>query len=115
VAKFKLRPCRIIDTKVVPTNEPEWEGDWPALCALLKPSVLENTIKNLVFIKVGYFCGMIQGKQTGTLVPFVLSGPRKTNDVEFAVKADPTALERIQSIYRVEAAQWDGVIREVAS
>jgi hypothetical protein len=113
MANFILQPCKIVGARIVPLNEPAWEGNWEELCQFLAPELSKETERNLAGIQAGRFCGLVRGKVTGTRVPFVIipkSGA--PSSIEFMLKAEPTVVDRIQSIYRVEVAEWDARVQE---
>jgi hypothetical protein len=116
MAKFVLKVCKIRGTKisVVRDQEPK-ELDWAGLCELVKPEdpKQEYLLSNLRYLRSGYFVGTTKGSKSQKLVPFVLKSPDGRPDLQWLSKTDPEAADRIQSIYLVDLAEWDGKFQEL--
>jgi len=64
-------------------------------------------------MRPGSYVGISIGRQSKQPVCFVLTPPGGVPSYAWILKQDPTFDDRIQEVYRIEKARWDGKIEEV--
>jgi len=109
MARFRLQPCLLRESRLVPTSDPPQNLDWKGLVALF--SKAERVSRYLRQLRQGCYVGTIQRPNQPFRV-FVLFNPNSSTSVAWRLRDDPAFAASLLSVYRVEEMAWDSVVEE---
>lgn len=113
--RFKLVPCRLLETKLVPQKDAEpIELDWRELTAKLAPSNSIKALKSLAHVREGAFVGLLDnGKHYPT--NFCFMSPNRSGDISFIISRNPSFSSRLIDVYKVEKCDRGSAMIEANS
>lgn len=113
MAKFVLKPARILQTRLVTSKTDEaFELDFIQLLLKLKPETEREKLL-LANLRKGGFIGKTQNPRDPKAKNiFWLFNQDRTGNIDYVLKKDPSFPFRVLEAYRVEEAVYDVKISE---
>ena len=111
MANFVLQPCKLKDNRFVPTKEEPITLDWGDLLTRVAPSKSYKAKLGLRSMKKGAFVG--KTRNNGVETNFIILNADTTGKVKWLLKQDPTFVNRLIEVFRVEDVSWDDKVEEI--
>jgi hypothetical protein len=113
VVRVVLRPCKIWQDRVVPTDSPDVEFSWRALLAKFAPIPSKNASLAMRSLQQGSYVGLV--RREGEVRPsfFVFMNADRSNRLGTGLIKDTDFPNRVVEVYRVEKADWGTSVVEL--
>lgn len=113
MSRFVLQPCRVRDDYFVPTKgEAQVEVNWPELAKRLAPTKEPTALRTLLRLQVGGFVGVRKAPGHAKPTNFFLMNPDRSGKLGWILKQNPKFGEQVESVFRVEIAEYDASTTE---
>lgn len=111
MARIVLQPCKLREDEFVPTKEQPSVFDWKQLSKKLAPSRDIKARHNLLLLQPQAFVGLLVTSKGAS--NFVLMNENRSGNIATIVARDPSFLDRLLEVYRVEEVTRDASVSEM--